>query len=62
MTLYDKTFCINKDCPFHDCDRHPILLKGIRTIVYVAPLDGVCDRYIRYLLEVQDEKDRVPEV
>ena len=57
MTLRDKTFCINTECPFKDCDRHPILLKGVRTIVSVAPLDGVSDRYIRYLVK-EVEYDR----
>lgn len=50
--MNNKTYCINKDCPFKDCDKHLSQLKIKEGMVNVANFDGVCDRYLFYILEI----------
>ena len=45
----DKTYCNNKQCPFKDCDRHPIQITEAGVYSF-AGLDAVCERYIRFLV------------
>lgn len=51
----DTAYCINKDCPYKDCDRHISHLEGKTGTYTFANLDGVCKRYIRYLMGGSDE-------
>lgn len=53
----DKTYCANGSCPFKDCDRH--LCKAPKKkgmMVSIAALDGVCRRYIGYLVDKISEE------
>lgn len=50
--MKEKTYCINNDCPFKDCDKHLSQSKIKKGIIKVANFDGVCKRYLSYLLEV----------
>ena len=57
--MADITYCINKQCPFKECERHlskisEACING-RGYVSVANLDGVCRKYIAYLA---DEAER----
>jgi hypothetical protein len=56
-TMADITYCINPNCPFTDCERHPLQLEGKKGEFSFAALDGVCRRYIGYLIEINEEKD-----
>ena len=44
----EKTYCLNVDCPFKDCDKH--ICHCQNEIALVANFDGVCKKYISYLL------------
>ena len=44
------TYCINSECPFRDCEKHLSKSKS-KGKVYVANFDGICKRYIAYVLE-----------
>ena len=55
--MADITYCINASCPFKDCDRHPLQLKGKNCEVSFAALDGTCRRYLGYLVDILEEKD-----
>ena len=53
--MADITYCINNSCPFKECERHPskiakASLQG-RGYVSVANYDGVCRKYIGYLVD-----------
>ncbi len=54
ITMADITYCINANCPFKDCERHLCQLKEENGLVSIAALDGVCRRYISYLVELAD--------
>lgn len=47
----DITYCINSNCPFKDCERHFEHSKKIKGMISIASLDGVCRRYLNFLLE-----------
>ena len=52
--MADITYCINNLCPFKECERHPskiskAAIKG-KGDVSVANYDGVCRKYISYLV------------
>ena len=49
--IKDITYCINRDCPFKDCERHLDNVKDCSGYIRVAALDGVCTRYIGHLVE-----------
>lgn len=52
--MYEKTYCINLDCPFKECDKHLCQLKNIQCedkYVKIAALDSVCRDYIGYLVD-----------
>ena len=55
--MADITYCINVSCPFKDCDKHPLQLRGTKCEVSFAALDGTCRRYLGYLVETLEEKD-----
>lgn len=55
--MADITYCINVSCPFKDCDRHPLRLKGTKCEGSFAALDGTCRRYLAYLVDILEEKD-----
>ena len=52
-------YCINKNCPFKDCDKHLSQLLTTqpdgRTIIGTAALDGTCRRYITWLVKSEVE-------
>ena len=54
--MADITYCINGSCPFKDCERHSsrVDLSKIDDAGYVsvANFDGVCKRYLSYLLQL----------
>lgn len=51
--MKDKTYCINADCPFTECDKHLHQLKNQCEDEYVrvAAFDSVCRDYIGYLID-----------
>ena len=55
----DMTYCMNRDCPFKDCERHSDnLLKfaGDETIyVSIADFGGTCRRYIEHLVKIAEK-------
>lgn len=53
------TYCVNRECPFEDCEKHLWNVKTVREMyeVYVADFDKTCRRYISWLAEeVQNER------
>ena len=55
--MADITYCANSKCPFKDCLRH--ISKAGMFNVSVAPLDGTCRRYIRWLVETMKRDGEV---
>lgn len=53
----DITYCVNADCPFKDCDRHLRRVKKKKGTISVASFDGVCEKYIEYLVEVVNSEE-----
>ena len=55
----DMTYCINKDCPFKDCERHHTQLSKLpnNTPISIANFANVCDRYL-HLKKVKRNKRR----
>ena len=51
----DMTYCVNAECPFKDCERHSCHIDKKWQFVSLAAFDGVCRRYIDYLVEVAHE-------
>ena len=52
--MKDKTYCINANCPFKECDKHLCRLKKDNQkdkYVKVVALDSVCRDYIGYLID-----------
>lgn len=48
-----KTYCVNNECPFKKCDKHPHRLKKIKNkskYVKIANFDAICKKYLTYLL------------
>lgn len=47
------TYCVNRECPFEDCEKHLWNVKTVREMyeVYVADFDKTCRRYISWLAE-----------
>ena len=43
------TYCINSECPFRDCEKH-LSKSRSKGKVYVANFDGICKRYITWML------------
>lgn len=59
-----KTYCVNADCPFKECDKHLQQLKKVKDksgYIKVASLDSVCKDYLYYLLD-EIEKRKVTNV
>ncbi len=59
--MADITYCINKQCPFKDCERHlsrisDAAIRG-KGYVSVSNFDGVCRRYISYLVDLVEEEN-----
>lgn len=51
-------YCRNNQCPFKDCDKHISKAKNLYE-VYVANFDGVCRRYISWLLDEIDKENYI---
>ena len=50
------TYCNNSRCPFTDCERHLTHVTSEKELwVYLADLDGVCRRYISYLVDCAEK-------
>lgn len=53
--MADITYCINNNCPFKKCERHPSKISKAALhgtgYVSVANFDGVCRKYIGYLVD-----------
>ena len=52
--MNDKTYCINTNCPFTECDKHLDQLKKNQCedeYVRVAAFDSVCRDYLGYLID-----------
>lgn len=52
--LLNKTYCINSSCPFKKCDKHVWQLRNIKDKtqkISVAAFDGVCEKYLTYVLK-----------
>ena len=47
----DMTYCINAKCPYTDCERHVSQLAGERGTFSFANFDGVCRKYICYIVD-----------
>lgn len=46
-----KTYCINVQCPFRNCDKHPAVLKGKQGTAVFAAYDSICRKYLSWVLE-----------
>ena len=55
--MLDRTYCINAECPFTDCDRHLSKIQSKTGYVSIANFDGVCERYIGYLVDELNEEN-----
>ena len=44
------TYCINSECPFRDCEKH-LSKSRSKGKVYVANFDGICKRYVTWMLK-----------
>lgn len=53
--MADITYCINNQCPFKECERHPSKISRAcidgKGYVSVANYDGVCRRYLSCLAD-----------
>ena len=53
--MADITYCINRDCPFKKCERHPSKISKVALngtgYVSIANFAGVCREYIGYVLD-----------
>ena len=53
--MADITYCLNSNCPFTDCEKHCSKIKEAASngkgYVSVSNFDGMCRRYIGYLVE-----------
>lgn len=51
--MADITYCINNECPFKKCERHPSKISKTERqgtgYVSVANYDSVCKKYIGHL-------------
>ena len=58
LNMNDKTYCINANCPFTECDKHLQQLKNQceNKYVKVASFDSVCRDYLHYLISLEDSK------
>ena len=52
------TYCINNQCPFKECERHLSKISEAyidkKGYVSVANYDGMCRKYISYLVDVAE--------
>ena len=46
-----KVYCINNECPFKSCNRHLTHCRAKKRKVWVANYDGVCSKYIGWLVK-----------
>lgn len=44
-------YCINKDCPITDCEKHLINASADEALITVAAFDSVCTDYLTLVLE-----------
>jgi hypothetical protein len=53
--MADITYCINEQCPFKKCERHlSKVAKTQKQYVSVANFDGICRKYIGYLVHLAE--------
>ena len=52
-----KTYCINNGCPFTSCEKHLKKCRAKKRKVSVANFDGVCKKYLRWLLKTHEKGD-----
>ncbi|MBR5316015.1 MAG: hypothetical protein IKU44_04410 [Firmicutes bacterium] len=45
-----KAYCINKNCIFHDCEKHMKQLEGKDGTYTFKGFDATCRRYISWLV------------
>ena len=43
-------YCINRHCPFKDCEKHMANIPVKEGEFTLAAFDSVCERYIRYMV------------
>lgn len=55
-------YCINKDCPITDCEKHLINTSADETLISVAAFDSVCTDYLILVLEEIQTNISVEEV
>lgn len=48
--MRDKTYCVNPDCPYTDCEDSARRLKGQDGYASFANFGGVCRKYISWLV------------
>lgn len=59
--MNSKRYCVNAGCPFKECEHHLVNLKNTgckRRSVKVANMDGVCRKYIGWLVDKTSELHR----
>ena len=54
--MADITYCMNKDCPFKDCERH-LTNAPLNMPVSMAWIDGTCRRYIGWVYDELKRKE-----
>ena len=59
--LEDKTWCVNPDCPFTECDDNIRKLKGHKGMVSMANFGGVCRKYIAWLVVLVNAEKHIEE-
>ena len=45
-----RTYCVNAQCPFVDCEHH-LTNAPTNTPIVMSGMDGVCRRYIDFLVD-----------
>lgn len=57
--MKDAVYCSNGNCPFGDCKKHlkNLAERNIKERICVADFDGVCRRYIGWLVEKETRKN-----
>lgn len=55
-------YCINKDCPITDCEKHLINASANEVLISVAAFDSVCTDYLILVLEEVQTNISVEEI
>lgn len=53
----DRIYCVNKSCPYKDCNRRSFFRAGSETekMVNTANLGGICRRYVYWVANKAEE-------